>query len=325
MNWSFSRERMLKDCEKKYFYHYIVPSYTAKQIDENILKNVLFLRKLTNRHLLLGKVIHHTISESVHNFYKNHLVPLSEMMDKCWERFIRARQFSQDQKYLFQTATHPDFTILFEDFYGIDLHDHWLTQHYQKMKTALRHFYKWFVTDTNQRWSDFELIENEQLKSFLERDVQVWTVIDLLLKSPQNVWYIIDWKLSTFDWEKDSLQLAFYGWYVHQTYAKSCSLKMINFYLNTGYDHRFLWDEQLEELTKSYFENSVRYLQAFHEKLNEKYPFRNLQTAKKKQLCWQCNFRKICLSRKGEEQKLNNLEHKNYYQRKEDVPSNWRN
>lgn len=209
MNWSFSRERMLKDCEKKYFYHYIIPSYTAKQIDENILKNVLFLRKLTNRHLLLGKVIHHTISESVHSFYKNHLVPLSEMMDKCWERFIRARQFSQDQKYLFQTPTHPDFTILFEDFYGIDLHDRWLTQHYQKMKTALRHFYKWFVTDTNQRWSDFELIENEQLKSFLERDVQVWTVIDLLLKSPQNVWYIIDWKLSTFDWEKDGLQLAF--------------------------------------------------------------------------------------------------------------------
>lgn len=325
MNWSFSRERMLKDCEKKYFYHYIIPSYTAKQIDENILKNVLFLRKLTNRHLLLGKVIHHTISESIDYFYKNHPIPLAKMIDTCWEKYLRALQFSHKQKYLFLPVNHPDFTILFEDIYQVVLDSHWLTNHYQKMKTALRHFYRWFLREGSEKWINYELVEKEQLKFFINQNTRVWTVIDLLLRDPEHTWYIIDWKLSTFDWEKDSLQLAFYGWYVHQTYAKSCSLKMINFYLNTGYDHRFQWDEQLEELTKSYFENSVRYLLSFHKKLSEKYPFRNLQKAKKKQLCWQCNFKKICLSRKDEEQKLNNLEHKNYYQRKEDVPSNWRN
>jgi len=325
MNWSFSRERMLKECERKYFYHYIIPFYTAEQIDENILKNVLFLRKLTNRHLLLGKVIHHIISECIDHFYKNHHIPLAELIDKCWEKYILNLQFSHAQKYLFFPDTHPDFTILFEDIYGIALDDNWLTKQYQKMKTALRYFFRWFLDQESEKWIDFEPVEKEQLKSFINQNVQVWTVVDLLLKSPQNGWYLIDWKLSVFDLEKDCRQLAFYGLYVHRIYNNSQPLKLINFYLTAGYEHSFMWDEQLRKFSEIYFDKSVRYFQAFHQKLNEKYPFQNLQTTVKKQICWQCNFKKICLSRNSIIQKLEKVNHSNQFQREEEVPSNWMN
>lgn len=324
-SWSFSRERMLKECERKYFYHYIVPSYTADQIDEDLLRNVLFLRKLTNRHLLLGRVIHHMISESIDYFYKNRPVHLAEMINGCWEKYLRALQFSSQQQYLFVQVTHPDFTILFEDIYGVPLDEQGLTRQYQKMKTALRNFYKWFLNNHGEKWIDFKLVEKEQLQSFFIHNVQAWTVIDLLLKNRQSIWYLIDWKLSAFDWEKDCWQLAFYGLYVDQQYSNSQPLKLINFYLSTGYEQSYLWDEQLKFLSRSYFDKSIQHFQAFYRKVNDKYPFRSLQTTAKRQTCWQCNFKSICLSRKNETDKLKNIKHLNDYKKEEGVPSNWIN
>ncbi len=179
------------------------------------------------------------------------------------------------------------------------------------------------------RWKrkvgDYGIGRKEQLKSFIDHYVQIWTIVDLLLKNSQNMWFLIDWKLSTFDWEKDCRQLAFYGLYVQKVYSNSKSLKLINFYLNSGYEHSFLWDEQIKQLSEVYFEKSVRYVQVFHQKLNEKHPFRCLQTATKKQICWQCRYKKICLTRKCITHKLDNIKNETHYKREEDWPSNWMN
>ncbi|MFQ5754210.1 MAG: PD-(D/E)XK nuclease family protein, partial [bacterium] len=55
--WSYSRREVLEQCPRKYYYHYYGSSSRTAETerDKEALK---FLKKLSNRHMRIGKIFH---------------------------------------------------------------------------------------------------------------------------------------------------------------------------------------------------------------------------------------------------------------------------
>ena len=94
LQWSFSRVKIFQECQRKYFFQHVVPFLPEDLLDPALRRNILFLRRLTNRHLLLGNIIHQTISEILDTLNGLEIQSLNFWVNKAWMNFQNRVLFS---------------------------------------------------------------------------------------------------------------------------------------------------------------------------------------------------------------------------------------
>ena len=192
LQWSFSRVKIFQECQRKYFFQHVVPFLPKDLLDPALRRNVLFLRRLTNRHLLLGNIIHQTISEILDTLNGLEIQSLNFWVNKAWMNFQNRVLFSRKEKYWIESPRHPDYTILFEDVYQLPLHDEILRHMYLKLKKALRNFLHSPVLNNLKQNHKIILLEKEKLDTFQLQQFPVWVKLDLLFRDQNNLHTLVD-------------------------------------------------------------------------------------------------------------------------------------
>lgn len=248
--------------------HYIVPRLSDAEMDEQLRRNILFLRGLTNRHLLLGQVLHSQIARIIDFLLAGKPIPLERAIRSAWEEYETRIRFSRQQRYLYGSKADPYYTVLFEDVYGIRLGEAALGQLYKKLKRCLRHLYLWEEFRVLEELDRSQVLQKEELALFEYSGTEIWVKMDLLFRRLDGAFRIIDWKLSDAHVDRDVLQLALYGFYVRQKYAPNGSAVFLqNFYLGSGKMNTIPLDEEMVNLFREYLNTSLKKLQEFHRKI----------------------------------------------------------
>lgn len=275
--------------------HYIVPRLSDGEMDEQLRRNILFLRGLTNRHLLLGQVLHSQIARIIDFLLAGKPIPLERAIRSAWEEYETRIRFSRQQRYLYGSKADPYYTVLFEDVYGIRLGEAALGQLYKKLKRCLRHLYLWEEFRVLEELDRSQVLQKEELALFEYSGTEIWVKMDLLFRRLDGAFRIIDWKLSDAHVDRDVLQLALYGFYVKQKYAPNGSAVFLqNFYLGSGKMNTIPLDEEMVNLFREYLNTSLKKLQEFHRKIYHGWNLARIQPQFREKNCPYCSFRKIC-------------------------------
>lgn len=258
-------------------------------------RNVLFLRKLINRHMLVGRILHTEISRLIDEMLVGSPAPLEAAIHRAWKYLEHCLQFSREQRYLFQRDNHPYFTVLFEDVYNIRLEDAAVRHLYRKIKKALWHFYRSTLFQDLRHLAPGDLLSKENLVQLPAGAAEVWLKLDLLYRENRQRLVVIDWKLSDFQREKHLLQLSVYGHLVCNLYhVPPAQVRLINFHLNRGEGMELPYDSELDALSRGYLEKSVKKLQDFHSRVEKGLTLNGIPVQFQKERCQYCPFRKLC-------------------------------
>ncbi len=260
---------------------------------DHLRQNIIFLRQATNRFLLTGEVLHRAISAALEQFSPDAPARLADFINSAWEEFSRRVEFSRQKKFLYHDNRETDFTLLWETVYETPLTAALLAQCYQKLKTALRNFWKLSRVESIRNLPEGAVLEKERLDSSRFQGAKLWSKIDLLYREGGR-YHLVDWKLSRFDRQADALQLAIYALRIsekHQLNGKS--LELTNVYLLENEEVRYPAGAEMLSEARLYIENSLEMLAAA-EKEWRRDGLLAFPAKFRPRSCRYCNFRNIC-------------------------------
>ena len=288
---------MFQECRRKYYFHYLYSQLPPDLRDETIYRNVKFLRKLTNRFMVMGQVLHDEIDRWIVSLGTERPLSLQTVIQRTWREFEYRYKFSFKEEYFYRPENDPHYTVLFEHIYRIPVTEVALGKLYQMVKKALRNLSLWPGLERIRMMDPRRIVYKEELMKGQFDEIPVWLKIDLGYRQLDGKLIIIDWKFSQAAEEKDPLQLAIYGAFARQQFPDHSGIELVNFYLLAGQEKRYLFTEDLHQRTRQLIVRSHQQMVAFHQQAARGNMLGQLPAQYREATCNWCNFRKICFPR----------------------------
>ncbi len=295
---------MFQECQRKYYFHYYYLRADEGELDEITARNVRFLRKLINRYMLMGQVLHQEIDRWVAAFQRGTTLPLSRVLQAAWEEFDVRYKFSFREHYFYRPEHDPHYTVLFEHVYKIPITHVALGKMYQMLKKALRNLTLWPGFQRIQLLDANRVVFKEEMLRGTLGEIPVWLRIDLGYRELNGKIVLIDWKFSEAPEPKDQLQLAIYGAYAREKFPEVEAIELANVYLLSGTEKRYWFTDDLFQQTQAVVAQSYQQMQAFENKIAEGLRLKHLPPTFRAEVCQWCNFRKLCFPRGFPQQKM---------------------
>lgn len=215
--WSYSRRNLLEQCPRKYYYqHY--GSILKKSNNDPQKKKLHFLKKLKNRHLRSGEILHYVIRWYLKEFQQGRQPSLSQLLQWAKKDFRADIKYSQQYEHgtpLSDDIRHPK--LLLEFYYRFSEAESLCAEAEERLIMALTNFI------TSQNLTQFRegagkvsaLIEestrmkNEYLILSGKLDLAYWKGDRLIM---------VDWKIGGSGNSDDSLQMLAYAWWARQEF-----------------------------------------------------------------------------------------------------------
>lgn len=293
LKWSFSKRGMLEQCPRRYYYHYYGSN---KNIAKNDLQkeNLRFLKKLQNRHLRTGDILHYIIRWYLKKFQEGEHLSLDWLLQWALNDFRKDVKFSQQYKRgtLLSDEEYPP-NLLLEFYYGQSDAESLCIESEERIIKALTNFVK------SQTFSQFrEGVADPS--ALIEESVRMKNdyfalsgKVDLAYRK-NDKFVIVDWKTRGSNSSDDSLQMLAYALWAKQKFE--CPLDTITLhrvYLEDGIFSTFHVGEK--DITRV----ETRILQDL-ERMQEadNYGKRGLVEAftpcAQPKICELCQFQEIC-------------------------------
>ncbi|HHT90489.1 MAG: PD-(D/E)XK nuclease family protein [Bacillota bacterium] len=216
-SWSISRQQTFASCQRRYYYHYYGSHNGWEFSAEHEAALAYRLKKLTNLYMVLGDALHKSAQQIVEGIARGRAVPRAEQVEEEIRRQLRrVWRSSRDERDLFVRRPNR-VDMLREFYYQMAVSDTTL----EKINQRIGEVSKALVA--SGVWGELalqgtQLVACEQFDTFLLDQTPVYAVPDLLYKSPDGVWIIVDWK--TGDEAEDNRdQVALYALYVHEKHG----------------------------------------------------------------------------------------------------------
>ncbi len=247
--------------------------------------------------MLMGQVLHDEIDRWIASYHRGNPLPLSRVLQNTWEAFDVRFKFSFREHYLFRPEHDPHYTVLFEHVYRIPVTHVALGRLYQLLKKALRNLSLWPGFQRIQLLDANRVVFKEQLMKGQFDDIPVWLKIDLGYRELNGKLVIIDWKFSDSAEPKDPLQLAIYGAYARSRFPEAAPIELINVYLLSGTEKRYILTHALYDQTRKVIAQSQAQMVQFHQNVEKGMGLKDLPPNYRPEVCSWCNFRKLCFPR----------------------------
>jgi len=265
--WSKSRQGLLEDCPRAYYYNYIGRYEFGKEG-----ANIVPLLKLQKFHFLKGNLIHQAIR--------------NQITQHCLGRPVSLEAAKNFISIEFNKVLNNQQTSLSEAYNGFPFEPDFLSKEKEDSLNQINTFF----TVLWHSYKDLEFLTHERLESFMLGNFKVWVQPDLVTKNARNELTISDWKTGSpvsVDSDGD-LQLSVYILWASLHF--SCEIKNIGaelVYLKTSQSfptRRAL--TQIEEVKKYIHDESGKMLAAADKS--------EFNPTPKLNLCKGCNFSTIC-------------------------------
>ena len=292
LTWSFSRDRLFKDCKRAYFYHYYASWGGWNKSSDEFSQKAYLLKNMRNVDIWVGDIIHQILKWVIENKKVGNHRGLDEALTKAKQMLMRT--WEQSRSKLWQKNIKQNLN-LFEHYYGPELSRDDLALKMTKVTKSIRNFYSSELFSSLSNISQENILAVDALDFFDFSGVRMFAIPDFALKSSDE-YVLYDWKTGKPS-EKDVLQLSCYILYAQNKWAVFADkISVVPVYLAMD---DVLFDPVIpidQSKVREYIENSISQMRAvLTDQENNKISIDNCPRTKNEWLCKKCRFREICL------------------------------
>jgi len=310
-NWSISRYQVFNTCERRYYFEYL--SNARINSRDSFLKEVGFLKKLTNIPMWKGEIFHSIVAESLQRLKdgssilsQNWRSKLEEKIDREWN-FSESKAFRDDRKNIGKEGK----IALFEHEYNEGIKEQNPGEIFDLIQTWINQFLD-FVEENNLK----QLLQNSQkvwiepeiygrnVPGFKVDEIDVIAKVDLALITKDGKFKIFDWKTGNSSLKKSrqfsqaEFQIGVYQLWPHLTLKYSLEVieaHLVGFGNNSVQHeiHHINWEEK--EKILSLVRQSLAQLKRFHNPVSGvEFSLEDFDFASSENTCKFCQFKRLC-------------------------------
>jgi hypothetical protein len=299
LSWSFSRIKLLKECEKKYYMNYY-GSYDGwcNNSSEDV-RRLYRLKCLQPMNALFGEIFHRTVQYTINNYDSENISP-DIFYKKLHE--ILATKYRESKNCIDKWMTYPKkYTMISELYYETDLTKEQGNRIRKKIEVCSNNIFKSrsFQEIIN---NDIKLKEMEELQHFMFNGIKVYVKLDTLFQVNQySKWIIVDWKTSSRPLLEDEEQMLFYAYYVskiHHVEPEKIESRLEYIFQDSSKVYTF--SKRDFELVEAKLNNDLKVMKAYLIDEEENIPKLEVdfQQNKSRMKCSHCNYREVCYESK---------------------------
>ena len=215
LEWSYSRRGVLEQCPRKYYYQYYGSS-SKKSNDDPQKEKLHFLKKLQNRHLRTGSLLHLVIRTYLKKLQQGEQWSLDWLLS--WARKMYWADLEYSREYENRTGIQDGDrspTLLLEFYYDLPDAEPFCTEAGRRLITALTNFAQ------SQNFTQFResacqtTTQIEKPMRLKESRFTLKGTVDIIYWEDDRV-VIVDWKIGRAGNSDDSLQMLAYAWLAKQ-------------------------------------------------------------------------------------------------------------
>lgn len=212
--WSHSRQKMLDECPRRYFYtYYAAPlGRSSGQGEEEWLASVL--KRLTTYELVLGQAVHDRAREILTTVRSRRPRPdLKLLLERTRSEMNRVYRISQDRRGFLYAADRRQ--MLLAIYYGRDIPRERLAALRERMHCCLANLHESPVWEELETGDPSLILAVDRICEFSVDGVVVYVAPDLIYRTQGGECVVCDWKTGSCKGAWD--QLALYC-----LYARDC-------------------------------------------------------------------------------------------------------
>ena len=229
-SWSKSRDGLIKECPRKYNYHYYGSWEGWLAEADPKTRELYILKKLTNRKMWAGGVVHDTIEALLNVVKQGGPVPDGSLLEeKAIKRMRSEFRSSRNGAY----RTNPKSFGLVEHEYGHGIDDEEWRSNAEDVKLCIRNFLESDLFAAIKELPPDKILAVEQKETFDVDGVRVWSRMDYAADE-KGTCAIYDWKTGDPAYADGSLQLACYLLFAMERWNYGIeSIETAEYYLKT--------------------------------------------------------------------------------------------
>ncbi len=298
LTWSYSRDRLFKECKRAYYYHYYASWGGWDKSADEFTKKAYILKNMRNIDIWVGDIIHQIIKWILESkisadkdlFRKDNGISYDDAAKKAKQLLMKTWEQSRSQAWRQNVKNNLN---LFEHYYGPEPTREELSLKLQKVTKSLSNFYSLKLLDEISKLSKENFLGIDMLDSFDFEGTKIFAVPDFAILNSDYLLY--DWKTGRIT-EKDILQLSCYALYASTKWgAKKEKIKIFPVYLSQEVG-KILEVECIEvEKVKEYIRQSLNEMKYVLSDLkNNQADIGLCQKTTDTRRCQRCKFQEIC-------------------------------
>jgi hypothetical protein len=309
-NWSVSRNQVLNTCERQYYFDYVVSARINSRNSE--LKEIAFLKKLTNIPMWQGNIFHSVVANSLNRIKRG-----DSLLSKTWFSSLKNKvetEWAFSESRSFRSNPHlidkDGGLALFEHEYGAEIEGKSSKVILQFLESLVNRFTTWAeetdlkkaVQGAKQIWIEPN-IYGSHAPGFIIDNVQVIAKVDLAFVTPDKKFKIFDWKTGNSSLRlsgqnsQAEFQMRVYQLWSHLTLGyplESIEAHLIYFGSDPVKCETFQIDMEQREYTLSLIRRSIAGVRRFNNNDGLKLSIEDFDFANSVRACQQCKFKKLC-------------------------------
>ncbi|MGF2035396.1 MAG: PD-(D/E)XK nuclease family protein [Nostoc sp. CmiVER01] len=309
-NWSVSRDQVLNTCERQYYFNYVVSARINSR--DSKLKEIAFLKKLTNIPMWQGNIFHTVVANSLQRIKrgesllaKTWLTSLKNKVEQEWA-FSESRSFRSNPHLIDKDGG----LALFEHEYDAEVEGKNSKNILQFLELLVNRFTNWAeqtdlmkaVQGAKQIWIEPN-IYGSHAPGFIIDNVQVIAKVDIAFVTLENKFKIFDWKTGTSSLipsgrtSQAEFQMRVYQLWPHLTLKyplESIEAHLIYFGSDSVKHETFKIDMEQREYTLSLIRRSIARVMRFNNDGELKLTIEDFDFANSVRACQECKFKKLC-------------------------------
>ena len=298
LSWSVSRAKMLRECPRRYYYHYYQSWEGWKPDAPPDRKKAYQLKLMVNLDMLAGQVVHEVIRDMFMRDRETLTPVTSEQARKL--ALTRMRDAWRESRDRMWTRSPKRFTNLFEHYYDEEIPESRTDEIRDRVERCLANF---FASDTLRSiraagakcW-----LRVDELDFFEFAGVKVYAVPDFALRDGPVI-HIYDWKTGKSD-ENVEDQLACYTLFAVERWKVQPNRVIPSaVYLRDNYAEQIDVKEERLSRTKDHIRASLSEMIRLLRSVEHNIP-RDMEAFSQTQRvahCSRCFFKEFCAPRPG--------------------------
>ena len=298
LSWSFSRDRLFRECQRAYYYHYYASWGGWENNADDLTKKTYLLKNIRNIDVWIGNVVHQIIKWILESriqgskdlFTNKSDISYQDAANKAKEILIKTWEQSRMQLWKENIKNNLN---LFEHYYGPEPTRDELTSKLQKVTKSIKNFYNSGLLDYIANIPQENFLKIDELDTFEFEGVKVFAVPDFALLNENYLLY--DWKTGKKN-DRDILQLSCYALYALVKWStESEKIRVIPVYLTQENLTLSPVDYIETDKVKEYIRNSLSQMKSILSNIEQNQA--NITLCPKTEnlkRCQRCNFQEIC-------------------------------
>jgi hypothetical protein len=296
-SWSFTRDRMLRSCPRRYYYHYHLAPTGARQDAAARARKAYMLKHLTSLDLVLGLAVHraaHVLARAIRAGRPQ--PPTHSLWTGVRDALNSACAASRRPALFLQLPERH--TMLRELYYGGGLEQGTVERIRQKAVACLENLGEATIWDTVRGLRPGGLQIMDTPLRFRVGTMQAWAAPDLVYRPAGGDRVVLDWKTGRKNPSAEAEQVSVYGLFLRTTLptTRPADLRATIVYLRSGEEEEYrLTDDRLAAAEARIREGTeaMRRCQRLADQLGPD-AIAHFPLTDRRALCPRCNFFELC-------------------------------